>query len=90
MLYTRLCWAVLAVLTVPAIVCAQTVTPTLVTPETMTGIQPFTTYDGIQEHIALTNGNLNFYLPLFKLPQRSGRIWELGVEYDSKTWQLQT
>src|SRR5437660_1792198 len=42
MLYTRLCWAVRAVLTVAAIVCAQTVTPTLVTPATMTGIQPFT------------------------------------------------
>jgi RHS repeat-associated protein len=90
MLYARLCLAVFAVLAFPSIVRAQTVTPTLVTPETMTGIQPFTTYDGIQEQIALSNGNLNFYLPLFKLPQRSGRLWELGIEYDSKTWQLHT
>jgi len=80
----------LAFLAFPLLVCAQTVTPTVVTPETMTGMQPFTTYDGVKENIALTNGNRNIYLPLFKLPQRSGRIWELGIEYDSKTWQLRT
>src|SRR6266853_2524213 len=67
---------------------AQTVTPNIVTPETMTGIQPFTTYDGVRENIALTNGNLNLNLPLLKLPQRAGGTWEIGLEYDSKVYQV--
>jgi hypothetical protein len=67
---------------------AQTQSPNVVTPETMTGIQPFTTYDGVKENIALANGNLNLNLPLFKLPQRAGRSWTLGINYDSKIWDL--
>lgn len=74
--------------TVSAALSAQTVTPNLVTPYTNTGLQPFGTYDGVRENIALSNGNLNLQVPLLKLPQRAGRTWDLGLEFDSKSYQL--
>src|SRR5712692_4435603 len=69
---------------------AQSATPNVVTPSTMTGIEAFTPYDGVRENIALVNGNLNLNVPLFRLPQRAGRTWDFGLNYDSKLWEIFT
>jgi RHS repeat-associated protein len=61
---------------------------TIITPNTVTGVQPYGTYDGVNENINLSNGNVNFHLPLLSLPQRAGRKFEIGIEIDSKTWAL--
>jgi len=82
------CLIVFALLGSSLRVRAQSSTPNVVTPSTMTGIEAFTPYDGVREQIALANGNLNLNLPLFKLPQRAGRRWELGLNYDSKLWEI--
>src|SRR5438034_3581415 len=79
---------VLAFLSLSTTGAAQTVTPNVISPETLTGIMPFTAYSGVRENISLSNGNLHLYLPLFKLPQRAGGAWELGLEYDSKNYSL--
>src|SRR5579872_4319916 len=57
--------------------------PNPVTPSNNTGVQPYSTYDGVRENIALSNGNLSLSIPLLTLPQRTGPF-ELGIEYDSK------
>ncbi|MGH9740885.1 MAG: hypothetical protein ACRD51_00890, partial [Candidatus Acidiferrum sp.] len=51
-------------------------------------MHPFGAYDGARENISLSNGNLNIYLPLLTFPQRGGKSFDLGIEYDSKTWNL--
>jgi RHS repeat-associated protein len=84
----NICLAALVFFSFPSVVCAQGATPNVVTPSTMTGIEAFTPYDGVRENIALVNGNLNLNVPLFKLPQRAGRTWELGLNYDSKLWEI--
>ena len=46
----------LLLFTFSSMACAQS-TPNVVTPETMTRVQPFTTYDGVKENISLINNN---------------------------------
>ncbi len=56
--------------------------------QTDTGTRPYIAYDGTQENINLTNGNLNLKLPLLHLPGRNGFDLDLRLEYDSKIWKL--
>src|SRR5580700_10084948 len=53
-----------------------------------TGLQPYGTYDGVQENISIAGGDLNIYIPLLKLPGRDGLDFTLGLTYDSNLWSL--
>ncbi|MGH7771441.1 MAG: hypothetical protein ACREQA_04320, partial [Candidatus Binatia bacterium] len=62
--------------------------PTGVNAGNATGIQPYNSYGGVRENINLANGNLNLQIPLLTLPGRNGHDLGIGLEYDSKIWQL--
>ncbi len=62
--------------------------PNQINPANATGIQPYVAYGGVRENINLTNGNLNLQVPLLTLPGRNGLDLGVGLEYDSKLWQL--
>ncbi len=66
------------------------VTPTQVSPSNATGIESFSTYGGVRENINLATGNLNLQIPLVRLPGRNGLDLSVGLEYDSKIWQVVT
>jgi hypothetical protein len=58
---------------------AQTPGPTSVIPGIATGITPYGTYDGTQESVELTNGNLHVQIPLLKLAERPSNSLTLGL-----------
>jgi YD repeat-containing protein len=62
--------------------------PNQLSPLNNTGVQVYGTYDGVRETVGLTNGNVNHYIPLLKLPQRAGRMFELGAIHDSANFGL--
>jgi hypothetical protein len=73
--------------TLPGNSWAQTV-PNQINPGNATGIQPYNAYGGVRENINLATGNLNQFMPLLTLPGRNGHDLVLGLEHDSKSWNL--
>jgi hypothetical protein len=57
----------------------QTTVPNAMTPATTTGIPPYSTQDGTKENVALATGDLDLYIPLLSLTQKSGWKFQLGV-----------
>src|SRR5215813_11114705 len=64
---------------------AQT-TETNHTPDNVTGLVPFQTYEGLSENINIAAGNLHLEIPIVGLPGRNGQNFKLNLNYDSKFW----
>ena len=76
-----------SILACPTVCFAQS-TPNQINPGNATGLQPYNAYGGVRENINLATGNANLQIPLLNLPGRKGQDLSLGLEYDSKIWQL--
>ncbi|MGE5110967.1 MAG: RHS repeat domain-containing protein [Acidobacteriaceae bacterium] len=56
--------------------------------QSMSGTQAYQAYDGVRENIDLATGNLNLQIPLVSIPGRNGHNFNIGIEYDSKTFYV--
>lgn len=51
-----------------------------------TGVHEASTYVGDSESISPISGNVNIRIPLISLPQRGGKILNIGATYNSNIW----
>jgi len=69
---------------------AQITSYEMTTPAIASGPSLPVPYDGADDKVNLSNGNLSINIPLLTLPGRGGNNLTIGISHDSQTYHLQT
>ena len=58
------------------------------TANSVTGLPPYSTRDGVREVVNPATGSLSIRLPVLSLPQKGGRALNISMGYDNHSWGL--